>query len=1023
MITGNTLVTLNNKQSLGLAELWTNFFQYLESANAEVVQGLWSDDGWFVTSPALTSAANDTFDIEAGKKGTDGIGGLIQTGDAKSYDTAVPFENAVAAVYHVGLMSCRPATTVKASPETGLAQYTAREQIVGVIGTPDAVVDNGTNVTLDLTTVTDVVTQAGRTCRVYLASPETSVQAEAFETVAVTWNGTNNEITTTGVFGQTVVSTTAADYVVVLEGPKVIKTTDISGDAGVLYVGTVTGTGSPSIPTVFVITGATLLVSIPDLNDITDYDPGSGRLKIAVDAFAGDTLDPITAKDTSGNIRYSVSPAGQIDIYTSGGSILLEAAGSGLDGIIHAKSGDLLLRDANMAATEPLGSATAGGLSASFSGGSLLDAINEAQGGQHSGPTIIEGMVATDGGGLDLDVSSGEFRLDGNLHALTADTITLANSSTEYVYADVTSGVVSLAKTSTYSHSLSRVWIAKTVTSGGAITSIVPIASRRYWSDRRDHIVYVGASAAPAMAPSDFQTIAEAMAAIEVWTQDPSGGDPEKAWTVRVLGECVETETPIAIPVDGITIEGAAFGDIAGETGPMIRWVGGTDLFDLNGKERVTFRNLSTKATIADPTTPSGTTPSVNFLGTTAIADVNDLVVVGCRHSGGTGFIFLPDTSPDTVGSVAGVLVRDCVVTNVVNCGVVLGQGTGGTLSQVLIADSVFKRKSSGSSATTFQMGISIGYASGLVIRNCAVGGYDGSSYGFDDDGINVTGVGISITGCTVVDNAGVGIEVGQTYATDYRAIITGNRVLGPSTRHTTGIWCFQDMSIISDNVVEKTSGDGIKAVEGCTVSGNSVADSTGGSNSLIDVEAGCTVSGNRLVTGSGRGIYTLGEGAVTGNVLTAVTGYTIEVAGPRAIVSGNQILADSSPNDYLILVSAEYCVLKGNVLEEGGIYFDNDANYCVASENMLYAPGTTHGIYYIANFGTITGNFVNKATGNGIYADTATDMVINGNHIAGGDLTIGTTNVRHMVTGNKTGGGTITAPGASDVIANNQTA
>jgi hypothetical protein len=66
--------------------------------------------------------------------------------------------------------------------------------------------------------------------------------AIAIESLTVTWDGSNNKITAADILGQTTVSTTASDYMVVLLGPTVSKT-DTSSTSGHAYLGYSTGTG------------------------------------------------------------------------------------------------------------------------------------------------------------------------------------------------------------------------------------------------------------------------------------------------------------------------------------------------------------------------------------------------------------------------------------------------------------------------------------------------------------------------------------------------------------------------------------------------------------------------------------------------------------------------------------------------------------------------------------------------------------------------------------------------------------
>jgi hypothetical protein len=290
MATGDTAVILNNKQSLGLVELKDLFFSLLDAWTGDVTDAMWGEDGWFGSdAPTLSSGAEGEFTIEAGKYGTDGVGNLLKSGETKSYDADVKFPNVAATDYMVGLMEATVPTQVKSSKHSGTPQYTAEEYICGYKLDADGVLVVGSDLKVVVTSLFEPgIQHVGRQVYVWLKTPVSADPAEAFFTGTVAWDGASNYVLVTGYLGQTSPSTTASDYYVCLLGPRV-QIANLDATAGVLYCGTVEGTGGGGgAATVFDYTGVTEFFDWPDLQNVIEIGP-NGDLKIRVKSHASDS--------------------------------------------------------------------------------------------------------------------------------------------------------------------------------------------------------------------------------------------------------------------------------------------------------------------------------------------------------------------------------------------------------------------------------------------------------------------------------------------------------------------------------------------------------------------------------------------------------------------------------------------------------------------------------------------------------------------------------------------------------------
>jgi hypothetical protein len=252
MGTGDKRVNLYSKQLFGLSDIRTEFFDYLIELIRDAQRTAYNSQGVF--SPVtLAGTVNDTVDISI-LFGQDAFGHLLEQGAL-----AYLFENTNLTDYFIGFAFGEIPDEVESNPRTGEIEYQRLEEAIGEVGDPDSVADlGGSSLKIIIDTLADAGhSYAGRSARVWLKDPLTLTTW--FEDLTITWDGSNNIITTATYLGQTTPSTTAADYEVIIFGPK-ITVVDISASpGGRCFIGKVTGSGSPSIPFTFDTTNQVVL--------------------------------------------------------------------------------------------------------------------------------------------------------------------------------------------------------------------------------------------------------------------------------------------------------------------------------------------------------------------------------------------------------------------------------------------------------------------------------------------------------------------------------------------------------------------------------------------------------------------------------------------------------------------------------------------------------------------------------------------------------------------------------------------
>lgn len=303
MTTGESFVNITNKSILGFDDLATRLLGYLRSLNITSVLARFDVDGAFNTKLGLASGGNDTVQVTGTSRITDGSGHVMEAHNAEGGVTAL-FENTSGITYYVGARYCEIATEIAINPKTGDPQYLAYTEEVGESGTPDLVTDNGNDtITFRVDSITESgVSCAGRTVRVYMVTPASGATSAsiAFEDLTVVWDGSNNKVTTAGALGQTSISTTTTDYVVVMLGITVKRNTNLETSPDHMFIGTVLGVGAGSPPATFDVSGQRLLKTFEDASQIL-FTPYGFISSTNVQEAIQEVLDTYADEGTSAN--------------------------------------------------------------------------------------------------------------------------------------------------------------------------------------------------------------------------------------------------------------------------------------------------------------------------------------------------------------------------------------------------------------------------------------------------------------------------------------------------------------------------------------------------------------------------------------------------------------------------------------------------------------------------------------------------------------------------------------------------
>jgi galactitol-specific phosphotransferase system IIB component len=262
---------LHDRRVIGKIDIKDRFLDYLEQGLLRYTKAMTSGPspdpdvgGWFssITATDGTGSSVTFSSADGGLYGTDGTGSFLSVENADARITNVPFQNTGAITYYMGVRHAEVPEGISIDTATGALNYDRYRQEIGHSAAPSTVTDNGDG-TITFALLNHRLhasdTYTGRSAIVYLVDPVSASPTIAIETCTVT--GTS--ITTVSKLGQTSVSTTAADYLVVLVGPSITRSSTLATQANWAFIGTVVGGGSPKT---FDFSGQSSLVPLLDLS-------------------------------------------------------------------------------------------------------------------------------------------------------------------------------------------------------------------------------------------------------------------------------------------------------------------------------------------------------------------------------------------------------------------------------------------------------------------------------------------------------------------------------------------------------------------------------------------------------------------------------------------------------------------------------------------------------------------------------------------------------------------------------------
>jgi hypothetical protein len=324
MSTSGVYADIYRKRLLGTEDFRDRIVDYMRTLVQESMERSFPSGSVHDTQIDLSAGGTDRVTVGTGgaEYATDGLGHVFALAQS-AYMTAY-FENTNAIPYYVLLHEAEVPDGVQINPRSGLPEYIGIREEIGLHADPDSVsvVGGGTQLEFIVDSVTEAgVSNAGRTVAVWKIVPgdNATTEAVAVQYLTVTWDGSNNKITTADLMGQSPASTTAADYQVCLLGPVIKRNGSWDATtADYCFIGAVTGAGAGNPPTAFDMGGQRVAVAtLDDLADITSRHPTTDRLKIDVKSYAGDSTDEqIAVRDTGGAIVFSVDGDG--NMYVAG---------------------------------------------------------------------------------------------------------------------------------------------------------------------------------------------------------------------------------------------------------------------------------------------------------------------------------------------------------------------------------------------------------------------------------------------------------------------------------------------------------------------------------------------------------------------------------------------------------------------------------------------------------------------------------------------------------------------------------
>ena len=198
----------------------------------------------------------------------------------------------------------------------------------------------------------------------------------------------------------------------------------------------------------------------------------------------------------------------------------------------------------------------------------------------------------------------------------------------------------------------------------------------------------------------------------------------------------------------------------------------------------------------------------------------------------------------------------------------------------------------------------------------------------------------------TTGSNYVLGLDNGGSYVT-----FTGNYI---KTDTGSGCMSMNDCTYVTvtGNFFESTTSDyGIYSSDllSCTISSNTIR-TTGSTGIIVSSSDNVTVSNNAITSPTIRGIYvsSSSDGMTISNNTIFASGDGIHVqAGTLVTVSGNHITVGASKDGIDVGSSSTKCVITGNVID---------------------GASSGRGIYYVGDYGTVTGNYIDSAVATPIF-------------------------------------------------------
>lgn len=295
MPTSAELASITNKKLLGFTDFEDRFLRYLQNDIRESVQRLFVQ-GSFVEKMPLSSPGADTVQVDLKPTELDGFAhdGLGRLLDLEQIDRTATFENTVAQDYEVGAAYIEYPVDIRPNPRLSIYEYDRLVEGIGVQAEPDSVSVGVSTLTFRVDSLFEqgvaVGDHTGRVVRVYKKTPgdNATTGAIAIETATVFFSGGQNQITTTGLLGQSTPSAVASDYFVQLVGIIVLKDTATNrpsqNPGSEFFVGVVTGNGGT--PVAFDISGQVVIQAQAAVGII--FSPFTGAAPISWNIAATD---------------------------------------------------------------------------------------------------------------------------------------------------------------------------------------------------------------------------------------------------------------------------------------------------------------------------------------------------------------------------------------------------------------------------------------------------------------------------------------------------------------------------------------------------------------------------------------------------------------------------------------------------------------------------------------------------------------------------------------------------------------